>query len=291
MRQIDEASVARLAADVTTLCACWRFARVDGATFGATDHDVPVVFDGVTFDPAAGLEGATFESSAVLAPGRAAARGAISLAFLTAEDVDAGLWDGARVDVWRVDWSAPEHRVVIWSGVLSEITRQGEAFSAELVSLKSAFETPIGRVYARTCDAEVGDARCGVDLADAAFRAEAVVSDVLEGGRFLLTGLAGFEAGWFAGGKLQWSSGANAGAGGRVQRHVGSEIDLVRAPRFAVAVADACVVTAGCDKSFAMCGSKFDARVNFRGCPHMPGPEAVLAGPAADRTNDGGRRG
>lgn len=291
MKQINEAFAARLAADVTTLCACWRFQRADGAVFGATDHDRSIVFDGVTFDPAAGLEGATFESAAGLAPGRAAARGAISLEFLTAEDVDAGLWDGARVDVWRVDWSAPERRVIIWSGVLSEITRRGEAFSAELVSLKSAFETPIGRVYARMCDAEVGDARCGVDLEDAAFRAVAVVSDVLEDGRFLLTGLTGFDASWFAGGKLLWTSGANAGAGGRVQRHVGSEIDLVRAPRFAVAAGDACVVTAGCDKSYAMCGAKFDARVNFRGCPHMPGPEAVLAGPAADRVNDGGRRG
>lgn len=290
MRQIEEAFAARLASDVTMLCACWRFERADGAVFGATDHDAAIVFDGVTFDPAAGLEAATFESSAGLAPGRAAAAGAISLGFLTAEDVDAGLWDGARVDVWRVDWSAPEHRVAIWSGRLSEITRRGEAFSAELVSLKAAFERPIGRVYARSCDAEVGDARCGVDLEDAAFRAEAVVSAVLADARFLLTGLGGFEAGWFTGGQLVWTGGANAGARGRVQRHPGSEIDLVRAPRFAVEVGDTCVVTAGCDKSFAMCGAKFAARVNFRGCPHMPGPEAMLAGPASG-ANNGGRRG
>lgn len=290
MKQIDEAFAARLAAGVTTLCACWRFARADGAVFGATDHDAPIVVAGVTYDPAAGLESATFELSAGLAPGRAAARGAISLAFLTAADVDAGLWDGARVDVWRVDWMAPEHRMMIWSGRLSEITRRGEAFSAELVSLKAALERPIGRVYARTCDAEVGDARCDVDLDDAAFRAEAVVSAVLADGRFQLSGVSGFEAGWFTGGRLAWTSGKNAPASGRVQRHLGSEIDLVRAPRVAVAVGDSCVVTAGCDKSFATCGAKFAAQTNFRGCPHMLGPEAVLAGPASG-ANDGGRRG
>lgn len=290
MRQIEEAFAVRLAADVTTLCACWRFERVDGAVFGATDHDAAIAFEGVTFDPAAGLESATFQSSAGLAPGRAAAAGAISLGFLTAEDVDAGLWDGARVDVWRVDWSATDHRVMIWSGRLSEITRQGEAFSAELVSLKAAFERPLGRVYARACDAEVGDARCGVDLDDAAFRAEAVVSAVLEDGRFLLPEVSGFAAGWFTSGQLVWTGGANAGARARVQRHVGPEIDLVRSPRFVVAVGDACVVTAGCDKSFEMCGAKFGVRVNFRGCPHMPGPEVMLAGPASG-ANDGGRRG
>lgn len=290
MRQIEETFAARLAAGVTTLCACWRFERIDGAVFGATDHDESIVFDGVRYEPAAGLESATFDTSAGLAPGHVAARGAISLAFLTEADVDAGLWDGARVDVWRVDWAAPEYRVTIWSGQLSEISRRGDAFSAELVSLKAAFERPIGRVYARTCDAEVGDARCGVDLGGAAFRAEAVVVAVLGNAQVQVSGLAGFDGGWFTAGRLVWTTGDNAGAIAHIQQHRGAEIDLVRAPRFATAVGDACVVTAGCDKSFATCGAKFDARLNFRGFPHMPGPEAVLAGPASDRPNDGGRR-
>src|SRR5690349_19356739 len=108
MRQVSEAFAARLAADGTTLCACWKFTRADSAVFGATDHDAPVVYDGVTYEPASGLGGATFESSAGLAPGRVAANGAISAEFITEAELEAGLWDGARVDVWRVDWAAPE---------------------------------------------------------------------------------------------------------------------------------------------------------------------------------------
>src|SRR5688572_463078 len=106
MRQISEAFAARLVADETSLCACWRFARLDGQVFGATDHDRPLTFDGVTYQPANGLKGATFESSAGLAPGRAAAEGAISANFIDDADLAAGLWDGATVDVWRVDWTA-----------------------------------------------------------------------------------------------------------------------------------------------------------------------------------------
>ena len=174
MREIGDAFAARLAAGGTTLCACWRFERADGEVFGATDHDAALAFDGVSYAPAAGLESATFESSSGLAPGRAVAAGALSLGFLAAADVDAGVWDGARVDVWRVDWAAPEHRVCVWSGRLSEISRRGEAFSAELVSLKADLERPVGRVYSRGCDADVGDARCGVDIEAPAFRAEAV---------------------------------------------------------------------------------------------------------------------
>jgi uncharacterized phage protein (TIGR02218 family) len=77
----------------------------------------------------------------------------------------------------------------------------------------------------------------------------------------------------------------------RVARHAGSEVQLTARPRFPVAPGDAFVVTAGCDKSFAVCGAKFANRDNFRGFPHMPGADAVLAGPASDRPNDGGRRG
>ena len=290
MREIAEAFAARLAAEATTLCACWLFERRDGAVFGATDHDRVVVFDGVDCAPSARLAATTLESSSGLAPGRAAAQGALSLPFLNAADVDAGLWDGARVDVWRVDWRAPEYRVHVWAGRLSEVTRQGEAFSAELVSLKADLERTIGRVYARTCDAEVGDARCGVDLSAAEFRAEGVVSGVLGERRFLASGLDGFESGWFANGVVTWTGGANAGRTVRVTRHAGDEIEIVRAPGFAIATDDAFVVTAGCEKSFASCRAKFGNGINFRGFPHMPGPEAVLAGPASTRANDGGRR-
>jgi uncharacterized phage protein (TIGR02218 family) len=75
-----------------------------------------------------------------------------------------------------------------------------------------------------------------------------------------------------------------------VMRQVSGEIELAARPRFAISEGDAFIVTAGCDKSFAMCGAKFANRDNFRGFPHMPGPEAVLSGPASDRANSGGSR-
>jgi uncharacterized phage protein (TIGR02218 family) len=40
---------------------------------------------------------------------------------------------------------------------------------------------------------------------------------------------------------------------------------------------DTFTVTAGCDKRFATCRAKFANAVNFRGFPHMPGPDYVLA--------------
>ena len=46
----------------------------------------------------------------------------------------------------------------------------------------------------------------------------------------------------------------------------------------AIAPSDAFTVTAGCDKQFAAtCKTKFANATNFRGFPHMPGPDYVLA--------------
>ncbi|MEM8616218.1 MAG: DUF2163 domain-containing protein [Pseudomonadota bacterium] len=44
-----------------------------------------------------------------------------------------------------------------------------------------------------------------------------------------------------------------------------------------------------CDQRFETCRDVFANTINFRGFPHLPGPDFVLAGPAG-QNNDGGRR-
>jgi uncharacterized phage protein (TIGR02218 family) len=292
MRDIGEAFAAALAADVATLCACWTLTRSDGEVFGATDHDRALAFGGVTYEPARALVSAVFESSAGLAPGRASGAAALDADFLSEDDLAAGVWDGARVDIWKVDWTAPEQRVAVWSGRLSEVALANGGFTAELVSLKADLERPIGRIYGRKCDARVGDARCGVNVSTVAYRGYGSVVQVLGPKRFRATGLGAFAGGWFAGGMLSWEGGANAGSTRRVLHHAGrdlAEFELASAPRLSLQVGDAFVVSAGCDRTFGTCRTKFANGVRFRGFPHMPGPDAVLAGPLAGRV-DGGRR-
>jgi uncharacterized phage protein (TIGR02218 family) len=44
-----------------------------------------------------------------------------------------------------------------------------------------------------------------------------------------------------------------------------------------VAEGDLFVVSAGCDKRFETCRTKFANAVNFRGFPHLPGNDFVVA--------------
>jgi len=166
MRLIESEFAARLASGATTTCLCWRLARKDGFVLAATEHDRALAVDGVTYLPGGALSAGAFTQGAGLAPGQAAAGGVLADEAITEADLAAGLWDGARVDVLRVDWERPDLFLTVWSGRLIEVTRGPGGFEAELVSRKADLERPVGRVYARACDAVLGDERCGVATGD-----------------------------------------------------------------------------------------------------------------------------
>ena len=44
-----------IAGTITTLAFCWTITRKDGATFGFTDHDMPLTVNAVVHDPQTGL--------------------------------------------------------------------------------------------------------------------------------------------------------------------------------------------------------------------------------------------
>ena len=58
--------------------------------------------------------------------------------------------------------------------------------------------------------------------------------------------------------------------------------------RRAIAEGDNFIIRAGCDKRMETCGAKFANTVNFRGCPHIPGQDAVLRYATKDGGHEGG---
>jgi uncharacterized phage protein (TIGR02218 family) len=276
----------------TTLAWCWKVTRADATVLGFTDHDRDIIFDGVTFAAATGFTASEAVSSLGLSVDNLEVEGALSAAAITEEDLAAGLYDGAGVELWRVNWADVSQRVLMRSGSLGEVARGELAFSAELRGLAHELQQAQGRTYQRLCDADLGDAACGVDIEDAAFKGAGSVVTVADDRVLTVSGLSGFNDGWFRGGRLTWSSGANAGRSGEVKGHAaGSSTTLTLWQRAAspVEAGDAFVVTAGCDKTFATCKARFDNTVNFRGFPHMPGNDRAFAYVVGESgQNDGG---
>lgn len=295
MLTLPETLQARLNSRVTTLAWCWRVTRRDGQVFGFTEHDRELVVDGLACRAASGFAPGERDGRADLGADQSSVFGALSSDAISETDLANGLWDGARVDVLRVDWQDPSVFAPVWTGEIGETRRGKTAFEAELRGLSARLERVTGRIYSRRCDAELGDTRCGVDLSDPAFRSEGSVTSVSGGEVFVVGGLDGFDAGLFSGGLLTWNGGSNDGAICVVDAHRASggtvTISLSRAPAETIAEGDAFTVTAGCDKRHATCRDRFANIVNFRGHPFLPGNDVLIAGLAGETLRDGSSRG
>lgn len=293
MRDIPVDLAARLAGGATTLCHCWSLTRRDGVALGFTDHDRDFAFGGLTYAARSGLEAAEATAELGFAVGGGDVAGALTSAGLAPEDVAAGLYDGASVETWLVDWSVPDARLLLDVATIGEIRRAGASFVAELRGLMHRLDVEQGRLYRATCDADLGEPRCGVNLADPRWRATGTVVAVPEPGRLAVVLAGVFAAGWFAAGRLAWTEGANAGRSADIRAHAADGtsalLDLWQPPARTAAPGDAFALTAGCDKRFGTCGAKFSNAENFQGFPHMPGNDFVMRSVSgAGQTLDGG---
>ena len=163
MRDIPEELAAHIESGAATLCHAWIVERIDAEQLGFTDHDRDLDVDGVVCRAASGWSQGAAETASSLAAGSLAVGGVLDDERIVEADVAAGLWDRAKVELWRVDWDRPDLKVLLGRGMLSRIRREGEGFTAEIEGPLAALERVVGRTFGRTCDAVLGDARCGVD--------------------------------------------------------------------------------------------------------------------------------
>lgn len=164
MRQIPGDLADRIERGAASLCHAWVVTLKDGARLGFTDHDEPLQVAGVACRAGSGWTAGAADAAVGLAPGTMAAAGVIDAPGLSADALADGAWDDAEVELWRADWREPALAVRLWRGRIVRLVRDGEALTAEIEGPLAALKRIAGRCYARTCDAALGDARCGVDL-------------------------------------------------------------------------------------------------------------------------------
>jgi uncharacterized phage protein (TIGR02218 family) len=289
MRILPPALAAHLAGGATTLATCWTLTRRDGAVLGFTDHDRDISIGGVTFVARTGLDASEAVSELGLAAVGVEVAGALSAEGLSEAALEAGQFDAADVTVQLVNWADTSQRVLVSKGTIGEVKRRDGAFLAELRSAAHRLNQVDGRLYAKQCDADLGDSRCGVALAG--FTAAAVVAATDGAMHVEATGLGTYPAGRFTAGALRWTGGANLGGTVEIKGHTLrgdiALLELWRPPAEALLVGAAFTVSAGCDKRFATCRDTFANSANFRGFPHIPGNDRVLRYARAGDRNDG----
>lgn len=277
---------------LTTLARCWSITRADGTTFGFTDHDLDLSFEGITFQAGTGLTASALQQGTGLSVDNTEALGALSDAAVTEADIEAGWFDGAGIVAWLTNWQDVSQRIIQFRGSIGELTRTGGAFQAELRGLTEVLNRPLGRVYQKPCTAVLGDKACRFDTSGTVYSSSRKVVTVEDRQAFRWVGISSHEVGWFTRGRLEVLSGPAKGLSGTIKRDRfdGNErvIELWEPIRADIGAGDDVLLIAGCDKRFDTCRYKFSNVLNFQGFPDLPGDDWLASVPRDSNPNTGG---
>jgi uncharacterized phage protein (TIGR02218 family) len=247
-----------------------------------TDHDEPVVYDGVTYTPLESGRPSPYRQNASLTPASLDLEMAFATATGTDAELRAGLYDHAEAWTFLINWADTSMGIVkLARGRLGEVEIRDNQARIEFRSLTQLLTTAIGRIYTPECDATLGDARCKVALAG--YTKAGTVAVVTDRKQFTIAGAASGQAGdYYNYGKITFSVGLNAGIAMQVEDYNGTNqmITLLEPMPFTVAAGDAFSLIAGCDRRFDTCKTRFNNKDNFRGFPHIPGLDKALTVPA-----------
>lgn len=275
MKTASAGMIAHLAQDTTTLAWCWKVTRADAQVFGFTTHDRDITLSGVTYQADTGFLASAAQARAGASVDNMDVTGMIDSTVISEADLLAGVWDGAQIEVRVVNWADTSQNVIMQTGTIGNVSLKGAQFTAEMRSLSQAMQQTVGRTMTRRCDADLGDARCGVTLATYTVTGTATANSS-DRQTFSASDMPAS-----IGGLLTWTSGANSGLSMEVKTASGGQIVLALPMPYDIASGDAYSVYAGCDKSASTCSGTFSNIANFRGFPFIPGTDAVLDYPDA----------
>lgn len=297
MRVIPPAIQTALDTGATTLCTCWKVTLSSGMVLGFSNHDRVLSFDGVNYEPNSGFTPSEVELAIGLSISTQEVEGLLDSSKISPDDVRAGLWDNALVEVYLVDWQNVTDRMLLRTASIGQILNGALRFGAEMRGLAHELNQAGGRFYNPTCGAEFGDSRCGLNLTDNRYKGSGVVSSS-DGSLHiypaaLMTAAGTDTEGLFSGGKLTFTSGLNSGLSFDIKIHIGSGVNvhlvLEEATPYDVAPGDAFDATIGCPKLAAACHNLFDNILNFRGFNLIPGNDRAMlqVDPDDEYGNDG----
>lgn len=195
--------------------------RLDGQVFAFTSWDVEISYGGNTYLPAISMNPSSVKVNADLTTDQMDIIGAIDSVLITEDDIDAGRYDQAAVQVMRINPFNTSWGVIIdLTGNLGDISYGDGKFQANVDSLGQKFSQQIGDIITPVCRVrQLGDAQCKVNIA--AFQFAKTIS--ANAGDNLTLSFADTvnPTGYFDFGMLRFKS---IGAGGGLNHDINMEV-------------------------------------------------------------------
>jgi uncharacterized phage protein (TIGR02218 family) len=264
-----------LSNELTHVAICVKLTAQDGTVVGITNADQDVVLSGVTYAGQRGHTPSTFQQQGGLAVDNLEATLILDETIFKRDDILNGKWDHANALVQLVvlhdNGTAPDV-FVLQRARLGNCTASRDAMQVELRGLMDAYANRIVEIYSPGCRADLGDARCGVDIES--YRVSGTVTSVTSGtdARMFVDTNRTEGTNYFAGGIVTWVTGNNAGRSMEIKSNdnVLAQVILVSPMYLPIQAGDTYTAIPGCMKSIDVCATKFNNVVNFRGEPFVP---------------------
>lgn len=157
--------------------------------------------------------------------------------------------------------------VLLWSGRITTVDFQG---AAAIITLEPVFTSlrriGLRRIYQRQCPHVLYGTACRANRDS--FRVDSTV-DAISGTTVSVPAAAGYAAGHFAGGFIEYPVELGIAERRFITDHAGAGLTLSSTP-VGLVVGAAVKVFPGCDHTLATCASKFGNALNFGGFPYFP---------------------
>lgn len=275
--------IAQVAIRLVTL---WEIERADGIVRYFTNADRQIQFGGNVYDPDDSVNSTAASRSEGLKSHNKSISGTISNESFSLNELQSGIIIGARVVERIIDRKFP------WAGAansktyyINSISINETNWTAELESLEPRLDNFVGNVYGRVCRFSLGDSHCKVDInkfVSHAMQVASVSTPCNTRTSFMATdaiyvNATGSDFAEF--GFITWLSGKNAGRKSEVfsQSINGNNVtfNLLDSAPYDIDLTDLFTVTAGCNRTLAVCRDKFDNLLRYGGFPFMPGIDKV----------------
>lgn len=296
MRTLTAGMSGHISGTAHTRCNMLLLVLRDGTNIGVTDHNKDLAFDlgdgAVTYQSGTGILTSDVSLQAGLDADNYEVTGPLrDTGDFTKERIIGGRFNRARAYLFQVNWkSLGAGPIKLMAGNASEARIQGGQFTLEVRSDCDRFNQTVGRLLMNMCDADFGDARCGITPESITGTVSAVTSAM----EFSVTFAGSYADDYFNLGTCEFLTGDLAGTD-RIEIFdwtSGGAVTLFAPLAEVPAIGDTCTIKTGCSKARRSSDPAvrtcefYDNVLNFRGFPEIPGTDQVIKPAIPGQGND-----
>lgn len=254
-----------------TAAWCVRIECTNGTVVRLTSYPTDLqMSNGTLYKTDYGYQPSAYSASASFSPSAIDLEGIVAVGGVTRDALSSGVFDNARVYVFRCDFLNPvEDYEALASGFFGKTTLSDDQYRIEGMGLIDALNQSSGQTYLPSCSRTFGDAGCQKSLPT--ITVTAAITSVTSQGVVRLSSLA-FAADYFGAGTIEIITGDNAGLKPlEIKSHSADGTITTFEPFYYLPqVGDTAKLIPGCRKRLEDCRDKWNNVVNFFGFTNIP---------------------